>query len=127
MIKYSLHCEFMDQEILRVFLEEFDDMIGILDKEVKKYPSKNILVNEIFRVFHTLKGNSATIEYTRLHKLTNFYCEYFRPKQKETSLSEKEFKALKSCLATLKLFRQRIENGKKGKTIKIARLMRVLN
>ncbi len=116
----------MNQEIKSVFLEEFNDMIEILDKEVNKYPSKNILVNEIFRVFHTLKGNSATIEYIRLNKLTNYYCEYFRPKQKETTLTEKEFKALKSCLSTLKLFKQRIENSKKGKTIKIARLITAL-
>ncbi len=116
----------LEQEILDVFLEEFTDMIKILDTEVKKYPSKNVGVNEIFRVFHTLKGNSATIEYMRLHKLTNYYCEYFRPKQKQTTLSENEYKALKRCESTLKLFEQRIKNGKKGKTIKIKSVIQAL-
>lgn len=117
----------LEQEILDVFMEEFSDMVNILDTEVNKYPSKNVGVNEIFRVFHTLKGNSATIEYMRLHKLTNFYCEYFRPKQKLTSLTENEFKALTRCETTLKLFQQRIRNGRKGKTIKIKPLMRALS
>jgi len=117
----------LEQEILDVFLEEFSDMVKILDAEVNKYPSKNIDVNEIFRVFHTLKGNSATIEYMRLHKLTNYYCEYFRPKQKETSLSDNEYKALIRCESTLKLFEQRIRNGRKGKTIKIKPLIQALS
>lgn len=116
----------MEQEIFDVFLEEFSDMVNILDTEVKKYPSNNIAVNEIFRVFHTLKGNSATIEYMRLNKLTNYYCEYFRPKQKQTTLSENEYKALIRCENTLNLFKQRIKNGKKGKTIKIKPLIQAL-
>ena len=116
----------MDQEVMDVFLDEFTDMTKILEGELNKYPSKNIGVNEIFRVFHTLKGNSATIEYFRLHYLTNYYCEYFRPKQKENSLSEKEYIALKRCLKTLRLFNQRIKNGKKGKTIKIKPIMKAL-
>ena len=101
-------------------------MTGILEQEIAKYPSKPIAINEIFRVFHTLKGNSATIEYIRLHKLTDYYCEYFRNKQKETKLTEKEYQALKRCLNTLIAFDKRIKNGKKGKTIKIKPIMNAL-
>lgn len=116
----------MDQEILDVFLEEYDDLLNILRAELTNYPSKSIKVNEIFRVFHTLKGNSATIEYMRLYHLTNYYCDYFRSKQKETKLTEKEFKALNRCLKTLVTFETRFKNGKKGKTIKIAPLIKNL-
>ena len=117
----------MDDEIKSVFLEEFNDMIYILDVELSKYPSNNIQVNEIFRVFHTLKGNSATIEYHRLKKLTSYYCEYFRLKQKDSLLSDKEYNALKRCSSTLHTFQQRVKNGKKGKTIKIASVMKALS
>ena len=109
----------MDQEILGVFLEEFSDLIKILEIEISKYPSNKIQVNEIFRVFHTLKGNSASIEYFRLHKLVKYYCDYFREKQKETKLTNKEQTALIDCVRILKDFHRRIKNGKKGKTIKI--------
>ena len=116
----------MDQEILDVFLEEYDDLLKILDTELSKNSSESIKVNEIFRVFHTLKGNSATIEYMRLHQLTKYYCDYFRPKQKESKLTEKEHESLLKCYKTLQKFKERIKNGKKGKTIKISPLMKLL-
>ncbi len=116
----------IEQEILDVFLDEYNDMLMILDQEIKKYPNANIAINEIFRVFHTLKGNSATIEYIRLSNLTKFYCEYFRMKQNETKLSDKEFNALRRCYDTLLLFKSRIKKGKKGQTIKIKPIMTML-
>ena len=116
----------MDQEILDVFLEEFTDMLNILNGEISKFPSKNIVVGEIFRVFHTLKGNSATIEHMRLYQLTNFYCEYFRSRQKNNSLTEKEYLSLVKCHSALLIFQMRISNGKKGQRIKIAPLMKIL-
>lgn len=117
----------MDQEILSVFLEEYGDLLTILETELAHYPKQPVKVNEIFRVFHTLKGNSATIEYMRLHHLTKFYCDYFRPKQKETKLSESEFQALTKCFKTLKQFESRVRNNKKGKTIKIRPVMNSLH
>ena len=116
----------MDQEIFDVFMEEFNDMTIILENELNKYPSNTVGVNEIFRVFHTLKGNSATIEFLRLSNLTKYYCEYFRPKQNEKKLSEKEFHALQKCLHTLYQFKSKIKNGKKGKTIKIQPIIELL-
>ena len=121
-----MKCFTLEQEILDVFLEEYDDLLQILETELGKYPSDSIKINEIFRVFHTLKGNSATIEYMRLYHLTKYYCDYFRPKQKETNLSEKEYLALNKCVKTLETFETRIKNGKKGKTIKIIPLIKSL-
>lgn len=51
-------------EMLGTFLEEADEIVTSLDKdllELEKTPGNEALVNQIFRSMHTLKGNSATI------------------------------------------------------------------
>jgi two-component system chemotaxis sensor kinase CheA len=116
----------MDPEIIQVFLEEYHDMVKILDSELTKYPSAKISVFDIFRVFHTLKGNSSTLGFLRLSSLCSEYCDYFRPKQKENSISEIEYTALSKCLETLQLFSKRIQKGKKGRSIKTSSIKSLL-
>ena len=79
--------------------------------------NKKVNIKEIFRVFHTLKGNSATLEYKRLNILCNSFCEYFRLKQNETKLNLNDIISLEKCFSALNRFTISIKNGRKGKIV----------
>ena len=114
----------LDQEIYNVFIQEFEELLQILNTEIINASNqKSVQVNEIFRVFHTLKGNASTLELKRLQKLSKAYCEYFRPKQKKTKISPRELSALKVCTNALSRFLSATKHGKKGKRIRIASLI----
>lgn len=57
------------------FLEEARDLVGNLNQgllELEKSPDENAeLVNDIFRYFHNIKGNSGIIGYRELNALTH--------------------------------------------------------
>lgn len=61
-------------QYLLMFLEESFDNLQILNKsllQLEKNPSDMDIVNEIFRVMHTLKGMSATMGFIKMAELTN--------------------------------------------------------
>ena len=118
-----------DQEIIDVFVEEFGDLIDILKREIMSAEENNKACNikEIFRVFHTLKGNSATLEFNRLHKLSHEYCEHFRVRQAGKTITFLEISALKKCVKILNQFMSSAKNGKKGKRIKISAIIKSIN
>lgn len=116
-----------EPEIIEVFIEEYYEFLELLKMEINNARSnQKTKVNEIFRVFHTLKGNSATLEYMRLSKLSSHYCDYFRNIQKQGKVDSKELIALEKCYTTLHKFISAIKSGKKGKRIKIAPIIKLL-
>lgn len=61
-------------EDLRVFLEEAYEQLQLLDTDLvalEKTGPQPELVQEVFRVAHTLKGSSASIGHTRMAELTH--------------------------------------------------------
>lgn len=114
----------INQEIYDIFNQEFEELLRRLEREISNASTnKPVQVEEIFRVFHTLKGNAATLELKRLQQLTTAYCEFYRPKQKETKLAEKDLVKLRACFKSLNKFLNATKHGKKGRRIKIANLI----
>jgi two-component system chemotaxis sensor kinase CheA len=66
--------EEISQDELKVFLEETDEQIELLDNDIvrrEKEPDNDELIQEIFRAAHTVKGSSAMVGYTRMAELTH--------------------------------------------------------
>lgn len=63
----------LDDEDLKLFTEEADEQIALLDTilvQLESDPDPE-LIQQIFRAAHTLKGSSATIGHTRMAQLTH--------------------------------------------------------
>ncbi|TCK97914.1 two-component system chemotaxis sensor kinase CheA [Natranaerovirga hydrolytica] len=61
-------------QYLEIFIEESKEHLQLLNESLlnlEKDPANIELVNEIFRVAHTLKGMSGTMGYKRMQKLTH--------------------------------------------------------
>ena len=62
------------EEDLKVFLEEADEQLGLLDEDIirlEKEPNNNELLQEIFRAAHTLKGSSGMLGFKDMMELTH--------------------------------------------------------
>lgn len=61
-------------QYLEIFIEESKDNLQMLNENLLKLennPSDTEIINEIFRVAHTLKGMAGTMGFTRMQKLTH--------------------------------------------------------
>ena len=60
-------------EELKVFLEEADEQIELLDEDIVRLEKEENpdLLQEIFRAAHTLKGSSAMVGHQRMAELTH--------------------------------------------------------
>jgi len=62
------------REELKVFLEEADEQIGLLDRDIVRLETEGDnpdLLQEIFRAAHTLKGSSAMLGHECMAELTH--------------------------------------------------------
>ncbi|MDQ7065286.1 MAG: chemotaxis protein CheW [candidate division KSB1 bacterium] len=61
-------------EFIQSFLEEAQESIELLDRELvhlEETPDDKTILDEIFRVFHTLKGNAGMLGFQRLEKVAH--------------------------------------------------------
>ena len=79
----------MSDDIREAFVVEFDNFFSMLKEEFQKAkegkPTNNL---EVFRAFHTWKGNAALLSYSDFVDFSVKWTEHFRPKKDGTSLSE---------------------------------------
>ena len=64
----------IDPEELKVFLQEVDEQLQLLDEDIirlEKEPDDADLIQEIFRAAHTLKGSSGMLGYKKMAGLTH--------------------------------------------------------
>ena len=64
----------IDPEELKVFLQEVDEQLQLLDKDIillEKEPNDVDLIQEIFRAAHTLKGSSGMLGFQKMAGLTH--------------------------------------------------------
>ena len=62
------------EELMKDFFEETSTLIEILEKNIliiEEDPKNREAINEIFRVAHTIKGGSATLELDRIATFTH--------------------------------------------------------
>ena len=61
-------------EELKVFIEEADEQIALLDRDLVRLETEGDdpeLIQEIFRATHTMKGSSAMLGYPRMSELAH--------------------------------------------------------
>ena len=66
--------ESVDKEFLEVFLDEASEFLDKLDyllPKLEKEPENKEVINEIFRIMHSLKGNAATIGLSDLSEIAH--------------------------------------------------------
>jgi len=66
--------EFIDKEFLEVFLDEASEFLDKLDyllPRLEKEPENEEVINEIFRIMHSLKGNAAIVGLSDLSEIAH--------------------------------------------------------
>ena len=96
----------MSDDIREAFLVEFDQFFTTLKDEFQKAkenrPTNNL---EVFRAFHTWKGNANLLGYKDFGEFAIKWTEHFRPLKDRTSLKEDK-NVLNSILKELEKFRK---------------------
>ena len=99
-------------EELKVFLEEADEQIELLDEDIvrlEKERENPDLLQEIFRAAHTLKGSSAMVGHQRMAELTHAMESLLdRLRNGELSVSTEMIDALLYGLDALKILKNEI-------------------
>lgn len=96
----------MSDDIREAFLVEFDDFFSTLKVEFEKAKNNKPTNNyEVFRAFHTWKGNGALLGYKDFVDFSVKWTEHFRPKKDGTSLTEDKV-FFDPILKELELFRK---------------------
>jgi two-component system chemotaxis sensor kinase CheA len=110
--------EEISQDELKVFLEETDEQIELLDNDIvrmEKEPDNDELIQEIFRAAHTVKGSSAMVGYTRMAELTHAMENLLdKLRNKQLALSSAIVNDLLSGLDALKILKQDIHSDEES-------------
>lgn len=96
----------LSDDIHEAFLIEFDQFFSTLQEEFTKAKEDKVTNNyEVFRAFHTWKGNAALLGYSDFEKFAVKYTEHFRPKKDGSSLKDDK-EILDSILQELEGYRK---------------------
>jgi two-component system chemotaxis sensor kinase CheA len=110
--------EEISQDELKVFLEETEEQIELLDNDIvrmEKEPDNDELIQEIFRAAHTVKGSSAMVGYTRMAELTHAMENLLdKLRNKQLALSSEIVNDLLSGLDALKILKQDIHSDEES-------------
>lgn len=114
----------IDQELFKVFLDEFDELFKIAENNLRELSNQfsDSTAFELFRSFHMWKGNAAMLGYDKFVILTQEYCEFLRPYQNKT-LNKIQISIIKECLVVIQKFRQNFSSGKNGNDIDISGIL----
>lgn len=106
-------------QYLEIFIEETREHLQSLNQcllGMEKNPEDNSMLNEIFRVAHTLKGMSGTMGFTRMSRLTHDMEDVLQAlRNNEIKVSTKLVDTLFQCLDALESYTTMIvETGSEG-------------
>ncbi|MHA2334982.1 MAG: hypothetical protein ACXAEU_23340 [Candidatus Hodarchaeales archaeon] len=128
-----------DPEMTMVFLDEFGqllftaiDSLSSLPKDKDQFSKKKYIDNvyDLFRVMHTMKGNSAYMDFRQLKKLSNSYCEFFRDvKDSEGNylITSQQSDLILNCIKTMTRFKSTIKTGKNSERISVIKLIKAID
>ena len=106
-------------QYLEIFIEETKEHLQSLNQcllQMEKDPEDALMLNEIFRVSHTLKGMSGTMGFTRMARLTHDMEDVLQSlRNNEIKASPKLIDLLFKCLDALDEYTTAIvETGSEG-------------
>jgi Chemotaxis protein histidine kinase and related kinases len=107
-------------QYLEIFIEETKEHLQSLNQcllQLEKKPDDNSVLNEIFRVAHTLKGMSGTMGFNRMSRLTHDMEDVLHAlRSNEIKITTKLVDTLFKCLDALESYTNNIvESGSEGK------------
>ena len=103
------------EEYLKLFLKELDDQVKTLEKEIlniESNPDQNS-IESIFRIVHTIKGNSKAIGYENLALLTHHLENILEGiRSGSLTVTTELVEVILKCIDRIQVFKERIvENG----------------
>lgn len=106
-------------QYLEIFIEETKEHLQSLNQcllQLEKTPEDGSILNEIFRVAHTLKGMSGTMGFSRMSRLTHDMEDVLHAlRSNELKVSTKLVDLLFKCLDALENYTNKIvESGTEG-------------
>ncbi len=106
------------KELMQVFITEFGDLLSLyksaLSKLRRKNGDKDQAIKDIFRVFHTLKGDSGYFdEFANFTSFTSNFCETLRGQDSSILNNEKIKKTISINYSRLSSVYNAIVNGGK--------------
>jgi two-component system, chemotaxis family, sensor kinase CheA len=106
-------------QYLEIFIEETREHLQSLNQcllKMEKNPEDNSMLNEVFRVAHTLKGMSGTMGFTRMSRLTHDMEDVLHAlRSNEIKVSPKLIDILFKCLDALDSYTTMVvETGSEG-------------
>lgn len=118
-------------QYLEIFIEESKEHLQALNQSLlhlEKNPEDGSVLNEIFRVAHTLKGMSGTMGYTRMAKLTHDMENVLHSlRSGEIKVSTKLIDVLFKCLDALEKYIEQIVNTSNEGTDEYTDIIKTLN
>ena len=103
----------LSEELSQIFITESNEIIELLDQEIVRLeaePDNRELLDEVFRAFHTLKGNAGMVGMSRFEKLSHVTEEVLTEiRDGKRKISSDIVTFLLSSLDELKIMLQAIE------------------
>ena len=108
----------IDPEELKVFLQEVDEQLQLLDEDIillEKEPNNADLIQEIFRAAHTLKGSSGMLGFQKMAGLTHVMEDTLdRIRSGKLAVNADLIDSLLLCLDALKAMTAGLESGEES-------------
>lgn len=108
----------LDTEELKVFLQEADEQIQLLDESIirlEKEADNTDLLQEIFRAAHTLKGSSGMLGFHKMAELTHAMEDTLDKLRSGTlKVSPELVDVLLQCLDALTILKDSLSQGDEG-------------
>lgn len=105
-------------EDLKVFLDEADEQLQLLEEDIVKLEREGEdeeLIQEIFRAAHTLKGSSATLGHKRMAELTHAMENVLdKIRRRELELTTSLVDTIFACLDALRSLKEEITSGQES-------------
>jgi two-component system, chemotaxis family, sensor kinase CheA len=124
-----VNCEISPEE-LKVFMEEADEHIQLLDEDIIKLENEGDnpeLLQEIFRAAHTLKGSSAMLGHERMTSVTHAMESLLdKLRNKKISVNSTLIDALLFALDALKILKGEVTTQRES-DLDIAHIVEQLN
>lgn len=108
----------LDAEELKVFLQETDEQIQLLDEDIirlEREPDNAEILQEIFRAAHTLKGSSGMLGFKKMAGLTHAMEDTLdKVRSGKLAVTPPLVDALLEALDALKILKEFLASGEEG-------------
>ena len=110
-----------NMEFFNEYIEEFRDHLLVFNESlmyVEKSENKSELINTLFRIAHSIKGNSASMEFFNIEKITHKLEDIFDEiREGRLSFTSEIISSLYACHDLLEDYVEIIENDKNDENI----------